>query len=283
MKPKQLLARIGAHVCEHGSWPLYQALDIKLIDGGGLEPLLAQLDGVVGVRGRGHSAHVFLDGADNYIEYAPCGAGDLQVLAQAAPLFAESAARGADGPNQIPQVTAAEIQQRVGVPDSDLRRVLLAVDEYGQVISSGGTRGDDISVWSFGASEASPYFQAVSSWSEFEEARRYWESTARLRAQRESNVLERNRPYDRTEATTIARALDEILARVAKLEALKEEELRELRQEVQEIKEDLATLNKKQAGRSVRGFIWRVTQLGLQVDDVVEFVTKYGSKLLPPG
>ena len=90
-------------------------------------------------------------------------------------------------------------------------------------------------------------------------------------------------PSSRAEATTIGRILDEILARVAELEALNEEELREIRQEAREIKEDLATLNKKQAGRSLRGFLWQLTRLGLRVDELVELVTKYGSKLLPPG
>ena len=282
MTPTQLLRRVGIHVCEHGTWPSYQDLDIELGEEGGVESLLAQLRGSLSVRGQGVSAYVFLSAAGEYARYAPCGAPDLLLVARAAPLFVKAAKRGGGSPGQIPQVTAAEIQEHAGIRDQDLGRVLLVIEEYGRVMVSGGSRGPDISAWSFGASDAAPYFASVTSWSDFEQAELRWEAAWSLRARRESQAQARDR-FDPEEVTQIGLVLDEILARLDRLEALTEEDLRGIRQDVREIKKDLSTLTKKQAGRSVMGFLWKASQFGLRVEQILEVLAKWGGKLLPPG
>ena len=282
MTPTELLRRVGTHVCRYGTWPSYQDLDIELGQEGGIEPLLSQLRESLGVRGQGVSAYVFLSTAGEYAHYAPCGVSDLLLVARAAPLLAKAAEDGGDSPAQIPQVTAAEIQRHAGITDQDLSRVLLAIEEFGKVLVSGGSRGTDISAWSFGASDAAPYFASVTSWSDFEQAELRSQVAWRLRARRESHAQGPER-FDPEEATQIGLVLDEILARVARLEALTEQDLREIRQDLREIKEDLSTLTKKQARRSVMGFLWKASQFGVKVEEILEVLTKWGGKLLPPG
>jgi len=70
---------------------------------------------------------------------------------------------------------------------------------------------------------------------------------------------------------------------VARLEHLTEAQLNEIAQEIRDIKEDLATLSKKQAKRSVGGLLWKLVQFGVDVGDIVELWNRVGSNLLPPG
>lgn len=285
MESKGLVTEVGAHFRQYATWPFYHRLDIKLLEVGGIERALVDLDGILTVEGRGRTAIVVIEGAENYAQYVEGGERDLENVAKiASEIFAPRADEPTQSPGTIPQVTAEEIRVNLGLEGTDWMRILRVLDRYAGVLISGGTRGDEAATWAFGASDAAPYFSDVRTWADFEQAQRRWEETNRLRAERERRRMTRGQTdsYDADEVQQASAVLDQILLRVSQLETLTAEQLQQIAQEIREVKEDLSTLTRKQANRSVWGLLWKLSEFGVKVSDIVSLI-HLGSKLLPPG
>ncbi len=178
LKAEELAGRIAEHFCQTMAWPKYDALNLELLEAGGVEPLVSELGPkVVSVR----RPEIRLASLEAFQRYAPCASEDLANFARAASVLASVAEA------DLPSITSTALQERLEIGRTQLRRLCELLVEFGRDVQAGMSRGDRHDSWTFSVPDSAVYFRGVSTVEEFLERRRQKLAADQLRFSREAD------------------------------------------------------------------------------------------------
>ncbi len=162
---RRLIERVCASFLEEDDWPAFQSLEMEFLDerlGFVLRDLPPDLLVVSDRQGRRMVVPATVS------VFAACSGTDGEVdrFLEVVRIFAK-AARHLPDTDEL-QVTIKSLRESLGLSDREACRVARALEAWGGVLSTGGTRGADPEKWTFSVSPDALYFGEVADPSDFE-------------------------------------------------------------------------------------------------------------------